>query len=165
MNITQHSIVAIDYVLTNDRGEELDSSKGKEPLVYLHGVGQLVPGLEAELEGKAKGDAVEAVIPPSKGYGERNEAMVQDVPRDRFPDDMPLEVGMTFQAQSPTGARMVTVVAIEGDQVRIDGNHPLAGTTLNFNVTICDVREATPEELAKIQGDGGSCGSGCECEH
>lgn len=171
MNIAKDTIVAIDYVLTNDAGEEIDSSKGKEPLVYLHGAGHLVPGLEAELEGKSKGDEVAAVVPPATGYGERNEEMIQEVPKDRFPEGMALEPGMTLQAQSPAGVKVVTVVGVEEEHVRIDANHPLAGVTLHFDVTVREVREATPEELAHAcghGGGGGSCGDGScggSCDH
>lgn len=169
MNIKQHTIVAIDYVLTKESGEVIDSSQGQEPLAYLHGVGHLVPGLEEALEGKKEGDVVKAVVPPGKAYGGRNEDMVQDIPRERFPDGMTPEVGMTLQAQSPAGPRMVTIVAVDGENVRIDANHPLAGITLCFDVTVRGVREATPQELAQAQGQcdsgGGSCGSGCDCSH
>jgi len=167
MNIKHHAIVAIDYVLTKESGEVIDSSEGREPLTYLHGVGHLVPGLEEALEGKKEGDAVKAIVPPGKGYGGRNEDMVQDVPRDRFPDGMTPEVGMTLQAQTPAGPRMVTIVAVDDESVRIDANHPLAGLTLCFDVTVRGVREATPEELSQAQcgGGGGSCGSGCDCSH
>ena len=167
MNIAENTIVAIDYVLTNDDGEELDSSTGKQPLVYFHGVGHLVPGLEAQLEGKLEGDSFEATIAPAVGYGERNEEMVQDVPRDRFPEGMELELGMTLQAQSPAGVQMVTVLGVEEEHVRLDGNHPLAGVTLHFDVTVRDVRAATPEEIAQAHGHrGDSCGTGsCGCDH
>jgi len=138
----------------------LDTSKGKEPLSYFHGAGHMIPGLEAELEGKAAGDALQVVVPPETGYGMRNEGMIQDVPRDRFPEGMELEIGMTLQAQSPAGVQMVRVVAIEDDHVKLDGNHPLAGETLHFDVTIQDVREATPEEIAYANDKGASCGGG-----
>lgn len=175
MNIAQNTIAAIDYVLTSGDGEELDSSAGQEPLVYLHGAGHLIPGLEAQLAGKAVGDTFQAVIPPAEAYGERDDQMVQDVPRGDFPDGMELEIGMTLQAQSPAGVQVVTVVGLEDDKVTLDGNHPLAGVTLHFDVTVRDVRAATAEEIAQAQehhhshhhGEG-SCGGGggsCGCGH
>ena len=163
MKIGPNTIVAIDYVLTNDAGEEIDSSKGAEPLAYLHGVGQLIPDLEAKLEGLVEGDNVKATFPPEEGYGLHREELLQDVPRDRFPESMELEVGVTLQVQGPAGVQLVNVVSVDDENVGLDGNHPLAGSTLHFDVTVKGVREATPEEIAASQGHGDSCGSGCTC--
>lgn len=162
MNIAKDCIVAIDFTLTNDAGDVLDTSEGKSPLVYLHGSGGLIPGLEAQLDGKSKGDQIQAVVAPELAYGPRHEDRVIDVPRDRFPEDLELEVGMTLQAQSPGGVQMVRVVAIADDSVNLDGNHPLAGETLHFDVKIMEVREATPQELAQAQASCGSHGSCCD---
>lgn len=159
MSITKETIVTIEYVLTNAKGTELDSSKGRDPLVYFHGAGHLVSGLEVALEGKSKGDVVDAVVPPAAGYGERDETMVQDVPRDRFPEEMELEVGTRIQTRSPAGVKVATVVAIEEDHVRLDANHPLAGIHLHFHVTVLDVRPATPEEVTQAY-ESKSCSSG-----
>lgn len=161
MNIAENTIVAIDYVLTNDEGEELDSSKDRQPMTYFHGVGRMIPGLELELDGKAPGDSFQVTVAPEAGYGVRHEEMVQDIPRDRFPEDMELEVGQTLQAQTPGGVQMVTIVGVEEDHVRLDGNHPLAGVTLHFDVTVREVREAAPEEIARAHGHDGACGSTC----
>ena len=93
----------------------------------------------------------------------RSDELVQDVPKERFPEGMELEVGMTLQVQGPAGVHLVNVTAVEDETVRLDGNHPLAGTTLHFDVTVKGVREATPEELAAAQGHGDDCGSGSCC--
>lgn len=158
MKISQNAVARIEYTLTNTTGEVLDSSEGGEPLAYLHGARNLIPGLEAELEGKGAGDAFEVTVPPEKAYGERHEAMVQDVPKDRMPPGMQVEAGMVLQAQAENGAvQMLHVVAVADDHVTVDGNHPLAGQTLKFDVKIVDVREATPEELehGHVHGAGG----------
>ncbi|WP_416140103.1 FKBP-type peptidyl-prolyl cis-trans isomerase [Halomonas sp. HK25] len=157
MQIAQNSVVAFHYTLTNDAGEVLDSSEGREPLTYLHGAGNIIPGLEKELEGRQAGDALNAVVAPGEGYGEKQEQLVQEVPRDAFQGVEGIEPGMQFQAQTQGGPLMVTVTKIEGDTVTVDGNHPLAGQTLNFAVEIASVREASEEELehGHVHGEGG----------
>ena len=157
MQITKHAVASIDYELTNDAGEVIDSSKGASPLSYLHGVGNLIPGLESELEGKGSGDSFKVRIAPDDAYGTRHEEMVQDVPRSQFPEGADIQPGMQFQAEGPQGAQVVVVVAVEGDMVTLDGNHPLAGEHLTFDVTVVDVRDATPEEVehGHVHGAGG----------
>jgi FKBP-type peptidyl-prolyl cis-trans isomerase SlyD len=157
MRIADNTVVTIDYHLTNDAGEVIDSSRGREPLVYLHGASNIIPGLEGALAGKQSGDAVQVQVTPAQGYGERDEQLVQPVPRAAFQGVQDIQPGMRFAAQSPQGQRLITVVAVAGDQVTIDANHPLAGVTLNFDVKVVDVRAATPEELAHghVHGAGG----------
>lgn len=157
MQIAKNNVAALEYELKNDEGEVLDSSKGGDPLAYLHGCGNLIPGLEAELEGKTDGDAFQVRIAPEQGYGERQEAMVQEVERSQFPPDAEMQIGMQFQAQTEHGPHVVTVVGIEGDMVKLDANHPLAGVALNFDVKVVEVREATAEELehGHVHGPGG----------
>ncbi|WP_018142053.1 MULTISPECIES: peptidylprolyl isomerase [unclassified Thioalkalivibrio] len=157
MQVAQNAVVAIHYTLTNDAGEKIDSSEGREPLAYLHGNGQLVPGLERELEGKAAGDKVQAKVAPAEGYGEKIDAMVQEIPMDAFQGVESVEPGMQFQAQTENGPLTVTVTKVEGDTATVDGNHPLAGETLNFDVEIVEVREASAEELehGHAHGEGG----------
>ncbi|MCA1769703.1 MAG: peptidylprolyl isomerase [Halomonas sp.] len=157
MLIAQNSVVSFHYTLTNDTGEVLDSSEGREPLTYLHGAGNIVPGLEKELEGRQAGDKLSAVVEPGEGYGEKQEQLVQEVPRDAFQGVEGIEPGMQFQAQTQGGPLMVTVTSVEGDTVTVDGNHPLAGQTLNFAVEIASVREASEEELehGHVHGEGG----------
>ena len=147
MQIGKHKVVSIDYTLTNDDGEVIDSSKGQEPLAYIHGIGFMIPGLENALEGKSKGDSLSVTVEPEDAYGERDDALVKTVERSMFGDVEKLEVGMQFQGDSDDGVEVVTVIAIEGDTVTVDGNHPLAHATLNFDVQVVDVREASKEEL------------------
>jgi FKBP-type peptidyl-prolyl cis-trans isomerase SlyD len=160
MQVAEQTVVTIHYTLTDDKGEILDSSEGPdggEPLAYVHGAGMIVPGLEDALLGKAAGDHVKVTVAPEKGYGPRRDSLVQKVPRSEFPDG-DIEVGMRFRASGPGGARIVTVAALDGDTVTLDGNHPLAGATLNFDVRVVSVREATPEDLRGP--DGHEC-TGC----
>jgi len=147
MTISQDKVVTIDYTLKNAKGDVLDSSEGQEPLIYLHGAENIVPGLERELEGKTIGDALQAVVAPADGYGVRNDELVGAVPREMFESDMELEVGMSFQAETDQGVQVVNIVALTDEEVTVDGNHPLAGETLHFDVTVCAVRDATAEEL------------------
>ncbi len=147
MQISKDKVVTIDYTLTNDQGQVLDTSSGREPLTYMQGVGNLIPGLERELEGKSAGDQVNVTIQPADGYGERDDRLVQAVPRSAFQGVDRIEPGMQFQGQAPNGQRtIVRVIEVGDDTVTIDANHPLAGVALNFDVTIREVREATQEE-------------------
>ena len=157
MHVEKHRVVSIEYTLTSDGGEVLDTSEGREPLIYLHGEGNIIPGLERELEGKAKGDAMKVRIDPADAYGERVDAMVQTIPRSDLPPEIDVQVGMQLQARGPSGHQIVTVVKVENDTVDLDGNHPLAGVPLNFAVEIVDIREATAEELehGHVHGPGG----------
>lgn len=142
-------VVTLHYVLRDPSGNQLDSSGDDEPIQYLHGVGMIVPGLEEGLAGKRQGEKTEITVSPEDGYGERDPRGIQKVSRDTFPPDAPLEAGLEFEAEGPDGDPILaTVVSIEGDSVTIDLNHPLAGMTLCFDVTIHEVREATAEELA-----------------
>lgn len=157
MQIAKHKVVSIDYTLTNDAGDVVDSSAGGEPLVYLHGMHNIISGLENALEGKSAGDTLQVTIAPKDGYGERVDAMVQTVPRELFQGVDQLEVGMQFQANTDSGVQVVTITAVEGDEVTVDGNHPLAGENLNFDVTVVDVRDASDEEIehGHVHGPGG----------
>lgn len=157
MRIAKEIVASIEYELTDDQGQVLDSSKDGPPLSYLHGAGNLIPGLETELEGKGSGDAFKVRIAPENAYGERHEEMVQAVPRTQFPEGAEIEVGAQFQASTPSGDHVVTVVGVEGDEVTLDGNHPLAGKHLNFDVKVVEVREASAEELehGHVHGPGG----------
>jgi FKBP-type peptidyl-prolyl cis-trans isomerase SlyD len=158
MVVAANKVVLIHYTLTNDEGKVLDSSSGGDPLAYIHGHGNLIPGLERELEGKASGARLSVKIAPADGYGERDAELIQRVPKRSFGNVANLKAGMQFQAQTSDGhARVVTVTGIQGDMVTIDGNHPLAGEHLNFEVEITEVREATQEELehGHVHGPGG----------
>jgi FKBP-type peptidyl-prolyl cis-trans isomerase SlyD len=152
MQIGKNKVVSMDYTLTDNSGKVIDTSKGREPLSYLHGGGGIIPGLENALEGKAKGDQVKVKVSPEQGYGVRNENQVQDVPISAF-----IRPGMQVQAQTAQGPRVVTVVSVPNGTVKIDANHPLAGVELNFDVKITDIREATAEEVqhGHAHGPGG----------
>lgn len=156
MTIKKHSVVSIDYELKDVEGNMLDQSQG-EPLVYLHGSGNIIIGLEEQLEGKAVGDQVSAVVEPDKGYGQPVEALIQSVPKSAFGGVDNIEVGMRFQAETEQGAVPVQVTKIENDMVTVDGNHPLAGQVLHFDVSIKDVRDASEEEIehGHAHGPGG----------
>lgn len=148
MNVQKDSVVTIDYELKDDSGEVLDSSDNNGELAYLHGHDNIVEGLEEALEGKEPGASVETTVAPEKGYGEYTDSLVFSVGRDRLPEDVDLELGMQFEARAQDGQRqIVTLTKIGDDEVTLDGNHPLAGQTLYFNVTVKDVRSATSEEL------------------
>jgi FKBP-type peptidyl-prolyl cis-trans isomerase SlyD len=147
MTIAQDSVVTIHYTLKDDAGEVIDSSSSGEPLAYLHGHGNLVPGLERELTGKNVGDKLSVKLSPADGYGDFDKALVQRVPRRALKGIKNLNVGMRLHAQTPEGPQAVTVTQIQGDMVTLDGNHPLAGKNLNFDIEVTDVREATKEEL------------------
>ena len=147
MQIGKNAVVTIDYKLTNDQGQVIDTSENAQPLAYIHGTGNIIPGLEEALEGKNSGDEVQVSIPPEKAYGEHDEELKQVVPRDRFEGVDSLEPGMQFQAQTEGGTRIVTIASVEGDDVTVDANHPLAGETLHFEVAVREVREASAEEL------------------
>lgn len=147
MNIAKDKVVSIDYTLTNDNGEVLDSSSGREPLAYLQGYGNLIPGLEKELEGKVQGDKLIAIIPPHEAYGVRSEELVQEVPRENFENPEDIQIGAQFQVQMDEHVQIATVTEVTDKLITVDMNHPLADETLHFDVEIMDVRDATREEL------------------
>lgn len=158
MTITEKSVVSIDYTLKDSKGNTIDSSAEGNPLVYLHGAGALIPGLEKELEGKKAGDRLKVTVAPENAYGEHMPQLIQKLPRENFQGVETLELGMEFEASGENGHIMVVRIdAIEGDEVTINGNHPLAGMTLDFEVAVADVREASEEELehGHVHGDGG----------
>ena len=157
MKIEKNKVVSIDYTLTGNDGQVIDSSKGGEPLAYLHGNGNIIAGLEEALEGKSAGEALKVSVPPEKGYGVREQGKVVEVGRDKLKGADEIKVGMQFQAETPQGAQVFTVASISDSAVTLDANHPLAGSTLNFDVTIRDIREATADEMAHghVHGPGG----------
>ncbi|MCI0752071.1 MAG: peptidylprolyl isomerase, partial [Flammeovirgaceae bacterium] len=144
MQITKHKVAAIHYTLRNNEGTVIDSSEGRDPLYYLHGAGNLIPGMEEGLEGKVKGDKLQLKIAPEKGYGKRDFQLVQAVPRTSF-GGAEVKVGMQFQTNR---GEVVTVTQVGLDKITVDANHPLAGVELNFAVEIMEVREASAEEIA-----------------
>ncbi len=159
MKITHLSVVTLDYTVSDDAGEVLDTTAGREPLVYLQGSGFLVPGLESALYDREEGDSFELTVPAMDAYGEYEESLVQDVPGELF-DGMEVAEGDTFVADTDDGHRPVTIVEVSEDFVKVDANHPLAGMDLHFKVTVQGVRAATAEEIAHghVHGDDEGCG-------
>jgi FKBP-type peptidyl-prolyl cis-trans isomerase SlyD len=157
MQIANNVVAHIEYTLTDDQGTVIDSSVGGEPLAYLHGAGNIIPGLEDALEGKTVGDSFKVSIAPAEGYGEKSDALLQVVPKEMFQGVDQIEVGMQFHAQTDHGMQVITVAAVDGDNVTVDGNHPLAGQTLHFDVKVVEVRAASEEELehGHVHGAGG----------
>lgn len=157
MRIADQTVASFHYTLTNDAGEVVDSSRGREPLVYLQGAGNIVPGLESAMEGRRSGERFTVDVAPEEGYGLRHEQLVQDVPRSAFQGVDAIEAGMSFQASTPQGTHSVTVTRVTDDTITVDGNHPLAGQTLHFDIEVTQVRAASAEELAHghVHGPGG----------
>lgn len=157
MKIADKTVVSIDYTLKDDSGNIVDTSEGSDPLVYLHGANNIIPGLESALVGKAVGEQISVRVPPEQAYGVRDDEKMQAVPKSLFGDE-DIKVGAQYHAAGPQGQHLtVTVVGISDDEVTVDGNHPLAGFHLNFDVKIVDVRDASEEELAHghVHGPGG----------
>jgi FKBP-type peptidyl-prolyl cis-trans isomerase SlyD len=146
MHVANNMVVSIDYTLTNDAGEVLDSSKGSEPLAYIHGTGQIISGLENALAGKQQGDALKVRLEARDAYGDRDESKVMTASRAQFGGDEP-EVGLQVRSDGPDGSEVLRIVSVENDVVTLDGNHPLAGVPLTFDVTVVGVRAATKQEL------------------
>ena len=158
MQISEQKVVTMNYEVADDQGQLIDRSEEGGPLAYIHGNGQLIPGLETALEGRGKGDKIAVDVPPEQGYGERDEEGVQTVARDQFDDSVEIEVGMQFEAEDDDeGHQIVTVAAVDGENITLDTNHPLAGKNLRFEVEILDVRDASAEELSHghVHGPGG----------
>lgn len=157
MTIQEDCVVSIHYTLKDKAGKVLDTSDGQEPLFYLHGKKNIIPGLEKELNGKAEKDVFETVIAPEDGYGEHQEALITEVSKEELQQVDELEVGVQLQAQTEQGVQIFTITEVKDDTVILDGNHPLAGMELHFSGTVETVREATAEELAHghVHGTGG----------
>ncbi|MDC0253816.1 peptidylprolyl isomerase [Bacteriovoracales bacterium] len=164
--IVDGHVVEMNYTLINSKGDVIDSSSGKAPLAFIQGKGDIVPGLEKEMAGKKVGDSFKVTISPEEAYGTRNEGMVQSVAKEQFgPEASNVEVGMQFQLEGSNGQTLlVTAIKVEENEVILDGNHPLAGETLSFDIEVVSLRDATKEELEKgnIQKESESCsGTGC----
>ncbi len=147
MQVADDKVVYIQYTLRNKEGSVLDSSSQESPLAYLHGRGNIIPGLEKALSGKSEGERINISIEPEEAYGDRNETLIQTVARNAFQGVEEIQEGMQFQAQTPTGPQLITVTEVKGEEVIIDANHPLAGETLDFDIEVVNVRDATKEEL------------------
>ncbi len=157
MQVAADKVVTIHYTLKNAEGQVLDSSEGGDPLAYIHGGGNIIPGLEEALEGKSAGDKLQVEVQPEKAYGVHDPKLINQVPKRAFQGVGQVQAGMRFTAQTEHGPRQVVVTRVVGDMVTVDGNHPLAGQTLNFAVEIADVRDATEEEKSHghVHGPGG----------
>jgi len=147
MQIAKNKVVSIHYTLKNDAGLVIDSSEGAEPLVYLHGAQNIIPGLERALEGKVADDALEVSIDAVDAYGEFNKELTQVVSSSMFEGVDRIEEGMEFQTQTEQGMQVIRIVNVDGDDITIDGNHPLAGERLHFDVMVDSIRDASSEEL------------------
>lgn len=157
MIAAQNSVVLMDYTVKDDEGNIIDTSSGHEPLAFIVGLGNIIPGLEREFIGKKKGDAFTVKVKPEDGYGDKDDALVEVVPRAQFAGVKNLAVGMQLQAQTDDDTMVVTVVKLTDSEVTVDANHPLAGKTLNFDVKVVDVRAPTAEEISHghVHGAGG----------
>lgn len=147
MQIEENTVVSFDYTLRDSQGETLDTSEGREPLTYLHGHGNIIPGLEKAMTGRDAGEEFSVTVAPDEAYGQHRDELVQNVPRSSFQGVEHLEPGMQFQAESSAGPMVVTVKDVGEEEVTVDGNHVLAGQELQFEVAVKDVRSATAEEL------------------
>ena len=156
MQVQANSVVSIHYTLTDAQGAVVDTSSGHDPLAYIHGQGHIVPGLEKAMDGRKVGDKFSVSVSPEEGYGVRDEALLDKIPKEAFHGVPEVLAGMEFYADGPTGPVMITVKSVEGDDVLVDGNHPLAGKVLNFAIEVMDVREATAEEMehGHVHGEG-----------
>ena len=163
MNIEKNSVVTIHYTLKDGDNKVIDASNGKEPLVYLHGAGMMIPTLEEALAGRTRGDQFQISIPPEKAYGLRDETRIEKIPAREFQEfhdseeEGPLEIGMQFEVETDEGPLVLTVLEIGADEITVDANHPLAGQTLNFDVEVTEIRSASAEELehGHVHGHGG----------
>ncbi|MDY6935571.1 MAG: peptidylprolyl isomerase [Spirochaetota bacterium] len=149
MQIQKNKVVTLEYTITDEQNKVIDSSGISGLLTYIHGIGKLISGLESALAGKSVNDKINVTIQPEEGYGHRDETLLHVIPRDKFDgfgvDE--LKKGMQFQARGSSGIQLLTIVDIEGDNITVDSNHPLAGITANFDVLVKDIREATSDEL------------------
>jgi FKBP-type peptidyl-prolyl cis-trans isomerase SlyD len=175
MNIADKLYVAIEYTLSLESGEEIDKSPAGQPLGFIAGTGQIIPGLEKALMGRRVGDNAKLVVAPEDAYGPVKDDLFQDIPKSQFPGDVEIKPGMAFEAQGPRGPFMITVAKIhENDTVTVDLNHPMAGKELHFDVNVIEVRKPTADELAHAAAslsagcgcgsdDADACGPGCNC--
>lgn len=147
LTVQNGQVVSMEYTLKVD-GALTDSSKGNEPLEYVHGAGNIIPALEREMTGMTVGDSKDVVITAAEGYGEQDNEAFMDVPRDQFPDEIPMKSGTELQVQNKEGQPMFArIEKVEDNSVRLNFNHPLAGKDLHFSVKVVDLREATAEEI------------------
>jgi FKBP-type peptidyl-prolyl cis-trans isomerase SlyD len=147
MQVSSDAVVSITYTLTDDHGIVIDSNEGRPALVYLQGHDNIISGLEKGLEGATAGEKRKVDVPPEEAYGEVDQERIFELAKDEFPEELPLEEGMQFVAETAAGEMAITVTEVRENTVIVDANHPLAGMTLHFDIEVADVREATEEEL------------------
>ena len=159
MKVQKDSVVTIDYIVTDEENKVLDTTNDQDSLQVLIGHGAIIEGLEEALMGHEAGDRVDVTVAPEKAYGVRDAALVQTVEKSMF-GDMELHIGDSFLADTDAGQKPIFIKSVSGDDVVVDGNHPLAGLTLQFHVDVIDVREATESEISHghVHVDG-------HCEH
>ncbi|MES9963694.1 MAG: peptidylprolyl isomerase [Candidatus Sedimenticola sp. 20ELBAFRAG] len=160
MQIEKYRVVVLNYIARDDSGDTIDSSDIDGPIRYIHGTEDLIPGLENALEGREQGERLTVDVPMEEAYGPRDENMVEAVPRANFEGVSEINPGMKFQTEMDDGTPMlVTVTAVDDKQVTVDGNHPLAGKNMSFELEIVEVRDATSEEIehGHVHEEGGSC--------
>ncbi len=179
MNIAEKMYVAIEYTLTLESGQEIDKSPAGQPLGFITGTGQIIPGLEKALMGRAAGDNAKLIVAPEEAYGPVKDDLFQDIPKSQFPTDVEISPGMAFEAQGPRGPFMITVAKVnDNDTITVDLNHPMAGKELHLDVNVVEVRQPTADELAQAaasfssgcgcgcgsdDAEADACGSGCNC--
>jgi len=156
-NVAKGKVVSFHYTLSDETGEQLESSRERQPMSYLHGARNIIPGLEKALEGRSAGDSFQVTVAPAEAYGERNESNIQRIPAKHFRDPRRLEPGQIVSIQTRQGPVQAVVRKVGRFNVDVDANHPLAGKTLTFDVEVTDVRDATEEESAHghVHGQGG----------
>ncbi len=147
MKVGDNTIVTLEYTLLDHSGEILESSKEDGEYEYLHGIGEMLPGVERALSGLEKGASIDIIVPPEDGFGIRSEDMVFEIDKNTFPEEASLEVGMEFDVEDDDGESIITVIELRGDKVLIDKNHPLAGETLRVQAEILDVKMAEDWEI------------------
>jgi FKBP-type peptidyl-prolyl cis-trans isomerase SlyD len=167
MTVQDKAYVELEYSLTLDSGEVVDRSAEGKPLGFIFGANQIIPGLENKLLGMEAGQSAKLVVEAAEGYGERDDSLVQELPRKHFPEGMDIQPGMIFQATTPSGPATLRVIEVAEERIKADFNHPMAGERLTFDVKVLDVRAATKEELDALNAPpmpgGGDCGGGCSC--
>lgn len=147
MHVDDNKVVSFHFTLADGEGKTIESTRTEEPLAYLHGQGNLIPILEKALAGRSVGDAFDLTLAPADAYGERDPGLIQQIDRGEFPPEVELAVGSEFEVEDEKGRRVVTITDVEGQQVTVDGNHPLAGETITFDIEVVEIRDATEEEL------------------
>lgn len=153
MKVEEGTVVSLTYRVLDEEGQVIDDNQNAQPLEYLHGHGNIISGLEEALEGSEQGDRLEVTVEPEQAYGQPNPEAVFGMPRDRFPEDVDVQPGMQFAAETPEGPARLTVVDTGEEEITVDANHPLAGKTLSFDVQVSEVRPATEGELEQQRPD------------